>query len=478
MKHVLGFGAAIFASMLSVTANAQQLELAHSNVTLGDSNALVQNWVLREFHQTIDKTSPEVTLAELNRQTPESGAVQFAFDHPDFAYLNKVKGKWRREASTWVWEFEDQNVKLSRSVVPDADNRLLNVNFRVKFKTEKHPNFFFVLLKSHSPEKDPEERDRQLMFYSNKEIERFHLKDNLDLREYQGALKWIAASSRYFLIAVLPAGNQQPKALIQPQGPRSAQVALVYPVSGSEFTTDYKVFFGAKDLNLLRSVDPSLDATVDFGFFTFIAYPILRMMKWLYGLLANYGVAIILLTVIIKLVTFPLNYKSMKSMKEMQRLQPKIKALQERHKNDREALNREMLTLMRTHGYNPLAGCLPILIQMPVFFALYQVLYSAVELYQAPFALWIHDLSARDPYYVTPVILTVTMFLQQKLTPTQPGVDPAQQKIMQFMPVMFGALMVTLPSGLTLYMLVNALVSIVQQVALNKKFAASHPAVV
>ena len=191
-------------------------------------------------------------------------------------------------------------------------------------------------------------------------------------------------------------------------------------------------------------------------------------MKFLYQYVGNYGVAIILLTLLLKLVTYPLTYKSMKSMKEMARLQPQLARLREKHANDKEALNREMLTLMRGHGYNPVAGCLPIVVQMPIFFALYRVLYSSIDLYHAPFAFWINDLSAHDPFYVTPVLMSVTMFVQQKLTPNT-ATDPMQAKMIQFMPLIFGAFMLALPSGLTLYMLVNALASIAQQLILNKK---------
>ena len=158
----------------------------------------------------------------------------------------------------------------------------------------------------------------------------------------------------------------------------------------------------------------------------------------------------------------------MKNMKNMARLQPQLQRIKERYKDDREALNREMLSLMKNNGYNPMAGCLPILIQMPIFFALYRVLYSSIELYHAPFGLWIHDLSSRDPLYITPILLSLTMFIQQKLTPNT-ATDPAQARMMQLMPLIFGAFMVTLPSGLTLYMLVNALASIAQQLFLNKK---------
>jgi YidC/Oxa1 family membrane protein insertase len=212
-----------------------------------------------------------------------------------------------------------------------------------------------------------------------------------------------------------------------------------------------------------------LDLTVDLGFFTVIAYPILRILLFIYKFVGNYGLAIIVLTVLIKILTFPLVVKSMKGMKKMAEFQPKMKALQEKHKDDKVALNTEMMALMKKSGYNPMAGCFPMLLQMPIFFALYRVLYSAEELYGAPFVLWIKDLSAHDPLYITPVLMSVVMFLQQRLTPPSPGMDPAQRKMMMFMPLVFGGFMLATPSGLCVYMLVNAVVSVIQQQYLNKK---------
>ncbi|NDF15320.1 membrane protein insertase YidC [bacterium] len=154
-----------------------------------------------------------------------------------------------------------------------------------------------------------------------------------------------------------------------------------------------------------------------------------------------------------------------------------MKALQEKHKDDKAALNMEMMQLMKQSGYNPMAGCFPMLLQMPIFFALYRVLYSAEELFDAPFAFWIHDLSAKDPLFITPVAMTLVMFLQQKLTPPSPGMDPAQRKMMMFMPLMFGGFMLTTPAGLCVYMLVNSVFSVLQQQYLNKKLGVpSHAA--
>ena len=189
----------------------------------------------------------------------------------------------------------------------------------------------------------------------------------------------------------------------------------------------------------------------------------------IFGFFHNYGIAIILLTLFIKIVTFPLNFKAAQGTQKMAKLQPHMAKLKEKYKDDMPSYNREVMALMKQSGANPMAGCLPVLIQMPVFFALYRVLNYSVELYQSPFAFWIHDLSAKDAFYVTPLLLTGLMFLQQRLTPSPASIDPMQKKMFQFLPIIFGVTMIALPAGLTLYMLTNSVASILQQVFLNKK---------
>jgi YidC/Oxa1 family membrane protein insertase len=244
--------------------------------------------------------------------------------------------------------------------------------------------------------------------------------------------------------------------------------SLIYKVQGSSFIIKNKYYFGPKEIDTLKKVGHKLETAVDFGWFTVFALPLLWLLKWFNAFVHNYGISIILLTILIKILLYPLTFKSMKSMKDMQKIQPKLNAIREKYKDDKEALNREMMNLMKTHGYNPLSGCLPMFIQMPVFIALYNVLYGAIDLYGQPFFGWIRDLSAKDPYYVTPLLLALMMFLQQKLTPTT-TTDPAQQKAMMFMPIVFAFMMLWLPSGLTLYMLVNSIISIIQQMIINKK---------
>jgi YidC/Oxa1 family membrane protein insertase len=212
-----------------------------------------------------------------------------------------------------------------------------------------------------------------------------------------------------------------------------------------------------------------LEDTIDFGWFIYgswgivkaVAKPLFSVLRFIYDYTHNYGIAIILLTVSIKLLFVPLQYKSYKSMKDMQLIQPKVAALQAKYKDDRERLNKELIKLYRDHKVNPVGGCLPMLLQMPVFVALFNILYMTIDLRQAPFVLWITDLSVQDPYYVLPIIMGASMVLQQKIMPTT--MDPTQAKIMLLLPAFMTVLFLTFPSGLVLYWLTNNVITITQQ---------------
>jgi len=415
---------------------------------------------------------------ELSELIHQEGVVDLAFDGEQFAYLNGVRGALTSEKDGTSWSYTDELVDMTRAIRPSKDGKSLEITSSTKFKGER-PKFAFFSVAATGRKEDADAQDQQLLYFSDSSLNRVALSEAVATKEVLTPVQWIGVQNRYFLLALLGDPSAVSKGLVLPASGASAEpsgrVSLVYPVSGDSFVAHLKLYFGPKELQSLRSVDPSLDHAVDLGWFTFVAYPLLRAMQWFYALFGNYGIAIILLTLLVKLVTAPLTYKSMKSMKQMAKLQPQIQKLKEKYGDNKEALNQEMMTLMRTGGYNPAAGCLPILVQMPVFFALYRVLYSSIELYQAPFALWIRDLSAKDPYYVTPIILTGVMYIQQKLTPNT-ATDPAQAKMMQFMPVIFGLMMVSLPAGLTLYMLVNALASIAQQAWMNRRLGNDGPA--
>ncbi len=226
------------------------------------------------------------------------------------------------------------------------------------------------------------------------------------------------------------------------------------------------LFVGPKLHKQLEAIAPKLELTVDYGFTTIIAQPLFWILNKIHSVVGNWGWSIILLTLLIKLVFYKLAETSGRSMAKMRKLQPRMKALQERYKDDRQKLSQAMMELYKQEKANPAAGCLPLLVQMPVFFALYWTLIESVELRQAPWMLWVNDLSSRDPYFVLPVLMGISMFAMQKLNP-QPT-DPMQAKVMLFMPLMMGVFMAFFPSGLVLYWLVNNLLSIAQQWRINK----------
>lgn len=241
---------------------------------------------------------------------------------------------------------------------------------------------------------------------------------------------------------------------------------LVQP--GETVAIEYDTFVGPKELQVMQAHSADLSSAMHLGTFAFIGRPLLLVIQSFERLVGNYGVAIIMLTLCLKLLFYPLVRASSISMHKMKKLNPQMNALREKYKDDKQRQQQELMKFMVANKINPMKGCLPILPQIPVFFAFYQVLQTSIELRHAPFYGWIHDLSAMDPYFVTPLLMGVAMFIQQKLTPTT-GMDKTQEKILMFMPIMFTVMMLTLPAGLTLYMLTNTVVGILQQKWLYRK---------
>lgn len=274
----------------------------------------------------------------------------------------------------------------------------------------------------------------------------------------------VSASTQYFSAAIVDKSEILPEAQLSADvHGKTAKAELIYkPVQAkSQLALEQILYAGPKSIDILKSIDPELPGLIDHGFFGFIARPLLYIMKAFHSLTGNWGLAIIGLTLLVRLCVLPFAAMSAKSMKAMQKIQPQLQAVRERYKDDPMAMNRETMALMKENKANPIGGCLPMLLQIPVFFALYRVIGSSIELYHSPFFGWITDLSSHDKFYVLPIIMGVAMFLQQKLTPTT--MDPAQAKIMAFLPLVFTLFMVQLPAGLTLYMCVSTLFGIVQQ---------------
>jgi YidC/Oxa1 family membrane protein insertase len=245
----------------------------------------------------------------------------------------------------------------------------------------------------------------------------------------------------------------------------------------AEKELSFHAVFVKKEYNYLTGLGHNLQNSVDFGIWGIFAVWILKGLQFFYKFIPNYGISIILLTFLIRLITFPLQYKSFVSMKKLQLVQPELTKIREKFKDDPQRMQKESMELFRKSGANPIGGCLPLLLQMPVFFAFYKVLNGAVELVDAPFIAWIHDLSNKDPYYVLPVLMTLAMFLQQKMTPNT-ITDPVQKKVMLFMPLIFGVIMKDLPSGLSLYIFVSTLFGILQQVLVFNAKTKNTPVIV
>lgn len=282
-------------------------------------------------------------------------------------------------------------------------------------------------------------------------------------KSFKEGVKWIAQEDKYFFSSIVPKSHIDEVRVWAKNG--SALVALKMPAG----TNSYLIYAGPKEYDMLKKFGVGLEHIVDFGFFSILARPLFWLMKQFYSIFPNYGVAIIILTILVRLPFIPLINKGQKSMRKLQDIQPKIAEIREKYKNDPQRMQRELMELYKKHKVNPMGGCLPMILQIPVFFALYKVLLMAIELRGAPFMLWIKDLSAKDPYFILPIVMGATMVIQQKMTPS--AMDPTQQKIMMLMPVVFTFLFLSFPSGLVLYWLVNNVLSIGQQWYMNKKLA-------
>ena len=285
---------------------------------------------------------------------------------------------------------------------------------------------------------------------------------------------WVAMIQHYFVSAWLPKAGVEREYFTSKVSDTLYSAGVVVPVGtiapGASAAVEVPVYIGPQETDKLEKVAPGLELVVDYGWLYIIAAPLFWLLKWIYGFVGNWGWAIVILTILIKLVFYPLNAKAGRSMAQMKVLAPKMEKLKQLYGEDRQKLNQAMMELYRTEKINPLGGCLPILVQIPVFIALYWVLLASIELRHAPWIGWIRDLSAPDPYFILPVIYAVSMFVQTKLNP-QPA-DPVQARVMLIMPIVFSVFFLFFPSGLVLYWVVQNLLSIVQQWHINRTLEA------
>lgn len=438
-------------------------------VTLATRGGVIKNVALDEYRG--QKAGHLDTLVGGSQQLElMSPTAEWNDYFSKIVYSVKSKEKSPEGFERLVLVHDDEKASIQRTYTLNPSMFTVDHDVTINFK-QSAPGYVFVGMQAlrDIPKEASENERRKVHFKKAGGHEEWDAHKIDELKEDLGDGQWLGFSSRYFLNALVDRGSvAKPQFQARPAGNGEIVASLIYKTTGSSVQIAQRMYYGPKDTDILKDVGGNLQAAVDFGWFTIFALPMLKALKWFYKYVHNYGVAIILLTLLVKAITYPLTLKSMKSMKHMQRIQPQMARLREKYADDKEKLNREMLQLMRANGYNPASGCLPMFIQMPIFVALYNVLYNAIDLYGQPFFGWIHNLSLKDPFYVTPILLALMMFLQQKVTPNT-ATDPAQQRMMMMMPVIFGFMMLWLPSGLTLYMLVNSVVSILQQFVINRQ---------
>lgn len=376
---------------------------------------------------------------------------------------------------------------ITKTFTFKRNHYVVQVNYHLvnKGKTSWEGNLYFQILRRNVPVKrsfhsrsydgaaisSPEKRYKKLTYRD--------LDSTPVNRDVQGG--WIAMQQQYFLSAWVPPSNQQMhyysmvRSGAQSGGDYPLYILgyLTSPISlapGQQFTQSSQFYVGPEEAKRLNAIAPGLDLTIDYGWLWPISKLIFYVMAFIHTVVNNWGWSIVLVTLLIKILFYPFSDKTYKSMARMRVLQPRLAALKERYKDDRKGLGQATMTLYKEEKVNPMGGCLPMLIQVPVFIALYYVLIESVELRQAPFILWVHDLSVKDPYFILPLLMGVSMFLQQRLSPPPP--DPAQAKIMMFLPVIFTVFFLTFPAGLVLYWLTNNCISMLHQWFVNKTYDA------
>ena len=466
------------------------------SLNISEKGAAFKSFVLKKYRETVDEKSP---FKELISKDIDMGTVLLGFAGNSLPGLDNAVFSTDLEADsvdvfkndkmisfTWV---SKQGVVVSKKFFFSSQTYLIGLTVAIKNSSTYalKDDLTLSLTKFLPGQGSTYGFEGPSALIDNKLIQ-IKTKKIKEQNRYAGKMKWVAIQDRYFLSSIIPVNPGEAtmhlslldKNIIQAQYVQSE--TLIRP--GTQRIYEYKLYFGPLSTRILKNLGFDLRKVVNFGMFDIIAQPCLWLMNFLYSFIPNYGVAIIILTLLIKLVLWPLGTKSYKSMNEMKKLQPLMTEIREKHKNDKKKMNAEIMGLYKLYKINPVGGCLPMIVQIPVFFALYRMLYKAIELRHAPFLWWINDLSAPDrllnfnfavpmmqPPYGIPVLTIImggTMFLQQKMQPPQG--DPAQAKIMMFLPIVFTVIFINFPSGLVLYWLVNNIISILQQYYVSKKF--------
>jgi YidC/Oxa1 family membrane protein insertase len=452
------------------------VETPKLRIVLGDLGGAITSVRLKDYKESVGKPEGKEIMeniapykylpavSQLSGGVTVGDATVFTADRGNITVTDKAETLVFSGALT-----NGKKVKKTYTFHPDVYSVSLAVETEDPGQATTYADFAVVSLKDK-----PSYSFKGPFLYNGKKLEQI---DKLEKSvNAKGAYNYAGFNAGYFSFIFVPQGEAKPELLITKVN--DTPVERVFLTEKGITST---LYFVPNKVALLKDLNIHAEKIVDFGWFDIIAKPMLWGMNWANGFTRNYGIDIILLTILIKIIFYPLSVKSYKSMKEMQKLQPMIAKLREKYKDDKEKLNKEMMGIYKTKGINPLGGCLPMVIQIPVFFALYKVLMGAIEFRHAPFMLWVNDLSAPEDLYtfvvagyslpirILPLIMGITMVIQQKMTPTT--ADPMQNKMMMFMPIVFTFLFWGFPAGLVLYWLVNNVISIGQQYYINKRVA-------
>lgn len=370
-------------------------------------------------------------------------------------------------------------IKVDKIYTFRRGSYLIDIRYEVMNGSDQalKPDAYFQLVRDETPPKGetkflptytgPATFTEQTKFEKHDFEKIGHAKEKDSISAKDG---WIAMLQHYFLAAYLPVGNVPREFYLKRVSDTLFAAGVIVPVGSvapkATANLDMPFYAGPQEQKTLKKLAPNLDLAVDYGWLTVIAVPIFWLLSWLHSWIGNWGWAIIVLTILIKLAFYPLSAASYRSMAKMKALAPRLQKMKEQYGDDRQKLHQGMMELYKTEKINPLGGCLPVLVQIPVFIALYWVLLYSVEMRHAPFALWIHDLTAQDPYYILPILMGISMVVQARLNPTPP--DPIQAKVMMIMPIAFSVMFLWFPAGLVLYWVVNNTLSILQQWRINK----------
>ncbi|MGV8059571.1 MAG: membrane protein insertase YidC [Smithellaceae bacterium] len=445
----------------------------------------IKNFITGSKEQLPPKSKGLIELIDVKDGMPYPLAITFPESSidiaPDSIYeanaakLDMINAK---EKQLLVFsQIFDSKIKVEKIFTFNPDNYTISLDVKVTNLTDSPlnqiPKLSWYQYADPKMEEDSYGHDGPVASVA-KSIERQELK-KLDKEKIYGPnVLWGGYESKYFIASFIPENPSLTSVIMNLDANNMVSVGIkgqkeLIP-SNQSGSFNYTLYLGPKENSLLKSHNVGLEDSIDFGsWLKWLALPLLWVLNFLHNYITNYGMAIIILTLLIKIIFWPLGNMSYKSMKEMQNLQPKIAELKVKYKNDQSKIGQETMALYKAHKVNPLGGCLPMLIQIPIFFGLYKALLYSIELRHSPFFWWIQDLSAKDPYYITPIIMGATQFIQQKMTPTMG--DPMQAKIMLFMPIVFTFFFLNFPSGLVIYWLFNNIFSIAQQFYINKKLA-------